>query len=115
MYADDIVLTGNNLEEISHISSLLEQNFHINNLRDLIYLLGLEIAHNYKDIHVFQRKYTLNLLTDTRMLACALPSIVMVYSLCLSTDTKNKLDKAYVSPYRRLIGRLIYLTNIHLT
>jgi len=44
VYVDDIVLTGNNSEEITHITTLLDQHFKIKNLGDLTYFLGFEVA-----------------------------------------------------------------------
>ena len=37
VYVDDIVLTGNNPEEITNITTLLHQNFQIKNLGDLTF------------------------------------------------------------------------------
>jgi len=41
---DDIVLIGNNIEKITHITTLLHQHFKIKNLGDLTFFLGLEVA-----------------------------------------------------------------------
>ena len=72
MYVDDIVLTGNDAEEISRITNLLDQHFKIKNLGDLTIFLGLKVAGNSTGIHLSQRKYTLDLLHDAGMLDCAL-------------------------------------------
>jgi len=72
VYVDDLVLTGNNTKEIAHITKLLHHHFKIKNSSDLMFSLGLEVARNSDDIHLSQRKYTLDLLHETRMLDCAL-------------------------------------------
>jgi len=74
MYVDDLVLTGNNNEEIAHITKLLHHHFKIKNLGDLMFFLGLEVAQNSDGIHLSQRKYILDLLHETGMLDCALVS-----------------------------------------
>ncbi|XP_020211586.1 uncharacterized protein LOC109796312 [Cajanus cajan] len=109
VYVDDIVLAGNNLIEIQRITTLLDQAFRIKDLGDLTYFLGLEVARNNTGIHLSQRKYTLDILSHTGMLACCPSSTPMDYKTGLSADTGTPLTDP--SSYRRLIGRLIYLTN----
>lgn len=111
VYVDDIVLTGNNAEEIKHITTLLHQHFQIKNLGDLTFFLGLEVARNSAGIHLSQRKYTMDLLHETGMLECAPVPTPMVHSSPLSSTQGVPLAAADSSSYRRLIGRLIYLTN----
>ena len=111
MYVDDIVLTGNNAEEIKHITTLLHQHFQIKNLGDLTFFLGLEVARNSAGIHLSQRKYTMDLLHETGMLECAPVPTPMVHSSPLSSTQGVPLAAADSSSYCRLIGRLIYLTN----
>jgi len=107
---DDIVLTRNNLAEINQITTLLPQHLCIKNLGDLTYFLGLEIARNNTGIHLSQQKYTLDLLTETGMLACA-PSLTPMHTLRLTVDKREWLNEEKATSYRRLVGRLIYLTN----
>ena len=76
-----------------------------------MFFLGLEVARNSNGIHLSQRKYTFDLLHETRMLDCAPFSTPMVHSLRLSSEQGLLLNKEDSSSYRRLIGRLIYLTN----
>jgi len=44
MYVDDIILVGNDKEEIERIKQTLNQTFKIKDLRNLKYFLDLEIA-----------------------------------------------------------------------
>ena len=80
VYVDDIVLTGNNFEEITHITTLLHQHFKIKNLGDLTFFLGLEVAQSSTGIHLSQRKYTMDLLHETWMLDYAPVPTPMVHS-----------------------------------
>ncbi|WVZ17541.1 hypothetical protein V8G54_010523 [Vigna mungo] len=99
IYMDDIVLSGNNATEIQHITTSLDNLFHIKNLGDLTYFLGLD-----------QRKYTLDLVTEAGMLNCAPMPTPMAHSSRLTSEG-DLLNDEDASSYRRLIGRLIYLTN----
>jgi len=111
VYVDDIILTGNNTMEIFAITSLLYNLFHIKNLGDLTYFLGIKVARNVIGIHLSQRKYVLDLLKDTGMLGCAPTPTLMLHNVKLSTKKGTPLGDAESTAYRRLIGRLIYLTN----
>jgi len=57
VYVDDIILAGNDKEEIAQIKQTLNQTFKIKNLGDLRYFLGLKVARSKKGIMVNQRKY----------------------------------------------------------
>jgi len=90
---DDIVLTGNNRDEIDHITAMLNQHFKIKNLCDLTYFLGLEVARNKSGIHLSQRKYAIDLLQEMGMLDCAAMPTPMVHSTDLSIDQGIKLNE----------------------
>lgn len=109
VYVDDLVITRTNMNEIDHMKQLLDTKFSIKDLGPLKYFLGLEIARSQKGINLSQRKYALDLLHDTSLLA-AKPCTT-------SMDCKSKLHKnsgaayADITGNRRLIGRLLYLTH----
>ena len=109
VYVDDIVLTGNSLAEIERIKHILHTNFHIKDLGKLKYFLGIEVAHSDKGISLCQRKYCLDLLKDSGMLGCKPSSTPMDSSLRLHNDSSGFLDDPL--SYRRLVGRLVYLTS----
>ncbi|WVY96489.1 hypothetical protein V8G54_028640 [Vigna mungo] len=109
IYVDDILITGNDDGEIQHITDLLHSTFRIKNLGDLTYFLGLEVARNSKGIHLSQRKYTLDLLAETGLLDSSPVPTPMVPKQS-TTNTVRSLDDIDAASYRRLIGKLIYLT-----
>lgn len=108
IYVDDIVLVGNSMDAISHIKLTLDQQFGIKDLGVLKFFLGLEAAHSSRGITLCQRQYCLDLLTDTGSLGCKPASSPLDPSVRLSAaDSAPHSD---VAGYRRLVGRLLYLT-----
>lgn len=69
VYVDDIVLTGNDMSEITFVKSVLDQKFRIKDLGALRFFLGLEIARSSRGIVLNQRKYTLDMLDDSCLIA----------------------------------------------
>ena len=65
---DDIVLTGDDKEEIQHIKRQLAAEFEMKDLGNLRHFLGMKIARNETGISISQRKCTLDLLKETGML-----------------------------------------------
>lgn len=108
VYVDDLILTGNNLDEITAIKSFLNTTFKIKDLGYLKFFLGLEIARSKTGIHLRQRKYALDILADCGLLAAKPASAPMQKGTRLSKDQGTPL----IDPeaYRRLTGKLIYLT-----
>ena len=108
VYVDDIILTGNDQSSIDQITSQLDKNFKIENLGTLTYFLGFEIARNKHGINLSQRKYTLDILTETGMFNCSPVSTPLNFSVKMQA-IGDPLDDP--TTYRRLIGKLVYLTN----
>jgi len=91
----------------------LHKKFRIKDLGQLHFFLGLEIARSDKGIFLNQRKYTLELLEESGFMASKPSSIAFNPTTKLSSTEGVPLDDP--SSYRRLIGRLLYLTNMRLT
>ncbi|GAU30132.1 hypothetical protein TSUD_360250 [Trifolium subterraneum] len=109
VYVDDLVLGGTDIAEIHHLKALLDAKFSIKDLGSLKYFLGFEVARSTTGISLCQRKYTLDLLQDSGLLAAKPTSTPMQPQLQL-----HKSSGALISApttYRRLIGRLLYLTH----
>jgi hypothetical protein len=62
IYVDDIVITGDDVEEIKIPKERLGRAFEVKDLGPLRYFLGIEIAMSSKGIILSQRKYVLDLL-----------------------------------------------------
>ena len=106
VYVDDIVLTGDDKREIDRLKKVLASEFEIKQLGELRYFLGMEVARSRKGISVSQRKYILDLLTETGMLGCR-PSDTPMEAR--SPEDEGRLVD--VDQYQRLVGRLIYLSH----
>ncbi|XP_072950413.1 uncharacterized protein [Typha angustifolia] len=108
VYVDDIIITGSNPQAITSLKEFLNTHFKFKDLGKLKYFLGLEIARSAKGIFLSQRHYTLQLLEDTSFLASKPATLPMDPKLKLSSFEGDLLEDA--SLYRRLVGKLLYLT-----
>ena len=70
VYIDDIVLTRDNDVEISELKKVLATEFEVKDLGLLKYFLGMEVTRSQQGIVVSQRKYTIDLLKNVRILGC---------------------------------------------
>ncbi|KAK2437637.1 putative mitochondrial protein [Trifolium repens] len=109
VYVDDLVLGGTDINEINHLKALLDSKFSIKDLGSLKYFLGFEVARSKTGISLCQRKYTLDLLQDSGLLAAKPASTPMQPQLQLHQSSGTALNDS--TPYRRLVGRLLYLTH----
>jgi hypothetical protein len=70
VYVDDIIIAGDDQEEIKRLKECLSNEFEVKFLGNLKYFLGIEMARTEKEISLCQRKYTLGLLSDMGMMGC---------------------------------------------
>jgi hypothetical protein len=108
VYVDDIILAGDSLTELDHIKSILHNSFQIKNLGQLKYFLGLEVAHSQQGISLCQRKYCLDMLSDSGSINSKHVSTPSDPSIKLRHDSSLPCDD--IPSYRKLVGRLLYLT-----
>ncbi|GKE76927.1 putative RNA-directed DNA polymerase, partial [Tanacetum coccineum] len=66
----DIVVTGNNVDEINKVKEFLCSKFLIKYLGKLKYFLGIKVLESNGNLYLTQRKYCLEVLAEFGMLAC---------------------------------------------
>lgn len=108
VYVDDFVIACNDAKALQEFKDYLQTCFRMKDLGKLKYFLGLEVARNASGFYISQRKYALDIIAEAGLLG-ANPSPVPV-------ELNHQLARAEGPPanaqqYRRLVGRLIYLTN----
>ena len=126
VYVDDIILTGNNPQEMSRIKVALNREFEVKGLGNLKYFLGMEVARSKEGIHISQRKYVLDLLKETGMLGCKPSKTPIRVKKKKKNNVKPLTTKQEIAEkkkqeqdekpvdigrYQRLVGKLIYLSH----
>lgn len=106
---DGILNTGSSTAAIATLKSHLHSHFSIKDLDDLKFFLGLEIARNNTSICLHRRKYTLDIIQEIGLTAAKSSLLPMSPNHHLATDLGPQLPNPDI--YRRLVGRLIYLTS----
>ena len=84
IYVDDMIITGDDEEEIVNLQRYLVSEFEMKNLGGLKYFLGIEVSHSKQGIFLSQRKYVLDLLAETGMLGCKLADTSIAQNVKLS-------------------------------
>nr|XP_009776535.1 PREDICTED: uncharacterized protein LOC104226282 [Nicotiana sylvestris] len=122
IYVDDMLITGDSLKLIEETKSHLQQSFKMKDLGELKYFLGIEFARSKQGILMHQRKYTLELISETDIAAAKLAITPLdVYMKLTTTEYDEHIKKtksttlmneelADINSYQRLIGKLLYLT-----
>ncbi|XP_043687853.1 uncharacterized mitochondrial protein AtMg00810-like [Telopea speciosissima] len=108
LYVDDLVITRSEISLIEEVKAMLHARFHIKDLGTLKYFLGIEVARSANGLTLNQRKYALDILKDCGLLGTRPMDTPMEQNLKLDNELGTLLSDP--SSYRRLVGRLIYLT-----
>ncbi|KAK9929256.1 hypothetical protein M0R45_026360 [Rubus argutus] len=64
VYVDDVIVAGNNLQDILATKAFLAGHFKLKDMGQLRYFLGIEVAWSKRGIVLSQRKYALEILED---------------------------------------------------
>ena len=109
VYVDDMIVTGNNLKKIEKLQNYLSKEFEMKDLGALKYFLGIEVSRSKHGLFLSQRKYVLDLLSETGNSACQPVGtpIEMNHGLSIYPDQ----TPANKERYQKLVGKLIYLTH----
>ena len=105
---DDIIITGTDCGLITKLQWLLHATFHMKDLGQLTYFLGLEIHHRASGIFVNQHKYIQDFITLIGLEDTSSVDTPMEVNVKYKKDERDILDDHTL--YLRLVGSLIYLT-----
>jgi hypothetical protein len=108
VYVDDIVITGSDLAAISTIQTLLHSTFHMKDLGQLTYFLGLEVHHQPHGLFLHQHKYSQELVQLAGLTNTTSVDTPMELNVKYRRDEGELIDDP--TTYRKLVGSLIYLT-----
>nr|GEU89828.1 retrovirus-related Pol polyprotein from transposon TNT 1-94 [Tanacetum cinerariifolium] len=108
VYVDDILLTGSSTQEICDTKAALDKKFTIKDMGLEKYFLGIDICNTTHGTYLYQMKYVLDLLQDAGLTAAKPTFFPLHQNLKLSLDKGNLI--ADTESYRRLVGRLLYLS-----
>lgn len=105
---DDLIIAGNCLNSIQHLKQVLDDTFRIKDLGCLKYFLGVEACRTSEGLNICQRKYALDILKEAGFTECKPVATPIVLGQKLTHADGEPLSD--VGMYRRLVGRLLYLT-----
>lgn len=103
-----VCVAGNDSAAWLSFKKYLNNCFKIKDLSPLKYFLGIEVARSPTGIFLSQRKYTLDILSEAGVSASKPAATPMEQNHRLALVEGPFLDNP--AQYRRLIGRLVYLT-----
>lgn len=110
IYVDDLLVTGISPILIQQVKAHLSLSFYVKYLGPPKYFLGIEVARYAKGIYIHQHKYTLDIPHDLGIEDSKPSMIPMEQNHKLLLPTGNFLHDKETGQYRRLVGRLVYLT-----
>lgn len=105
---DDLIITGDDYTEIKQIKENLSMCFHMKELGELKYFLGLKVDRVLKGFFICQEKYVKELLKKYGMMECEMISTPVEFNDKLSLNDGKDLEESRM--YCRLVDSLIYLT-----
>ena len=107
-YVDDLLLAGNDVAAIDSVKRFLATQFHMKDLGDIRYFLGIEVNGTKQGIFLSQQKYVLDLPKAFSMMHVKSLKLPMDSHVKLLPDLRDLLKDP--TPYQHLVGNLIYLT-----
>ncbi|KAK3040437.1 hypothetical protein RJ639_028686 [Escallonia herrerae] len=108
VYVDDLILAGNNSTACSSFKKYLNDCFKLKDLGPLKYFLGIEAARGPRGLFLSEPKYELDILSESGLSASKPAAFPMEHNHGLALAGGPLLSDP--GPYRRSIGRLVYLT-----
>ncbi|KAD3067191.1 hypothetical protein E3N88_35071 [Mikania micrantha] len=108
VYVDDIILIGNDSQELDRVVQSLNRSFAVQDMGPLSYFLGIEILPQGLDLLLSQKKYILELLERAGLSkAKPVPSPITTTATLALGDSPPCADPV---KYRQGVGALQYVT-----
>ena len=108
VYVDDIIITGTDCGLITNLQQWLHATFHMKDLGQLTYFLGLEVHYRSHGLFANQHKYIQDLITLAGLEDTSSVDTPMEVNVKYRKDEGDLLEEPTL--YRRLVGSLIHLT-----
>ena len=102
------MITGSNLEVIIEAKEFLKTQFHMKDMNDLKYFLGIEVDRTEAGIFLSQKKYIEDILKEYGLLGCKALKLPMDTYVKLTHNAGSIME--HPEAYQRLI-RETYLLN----
>jgi len=108
LYIDDMIITSDNINDISVLKTELVRQFEMKGLNYLWYFLGIEVAYSPRGYLLSQSEYIVDILEWTRLTnKKTIDTPIKVNTRYSSSDGLPLIDP---SLYHNIVGSLIYLT-----
>jgi len=111
VYLNDILLNDNNISFITKIKLYLHAQFHIKDLGQLKFFLDFEVVLSTHGLVLNLRKYCLDILSEFSLIGCKPTNTPSIPFMKLNVEDGVILYD--ITIFRRLIGKLIYLTKTY--
>ncbi|KAL0455649.1 UNVERIFIED_CONTAM: Retrovirus-related Pol polyprotein from transposon RE1 [Sesamum latifolium] len=108
VYVDDVLIICVSQSNITEVKDFLHSAFTIKDLSSTKYFLGLEISRSSSGTSITQHKFIRDIIADTGLQSARAASSPLPPGIKLSAHNSPPLSDA--EPYRRLVGRLLYLS-----
>ncbi|XP_020706045.1 uncharacterized protein LOC110116696 [Dendrobium catenatum] len=108
VYVDDIIITGNNQQEIQKLINNLRTKFTMKDLGLISQFLGIQVVHTTYGLHLNQQQFANTILSRAGMSNCKPVSTPFQ----LKNSNQKSDSNAFSNPslYRQIAGSLQYLT-----
>ncbi|XP_019100894.1 PREDICTED: uncharacterized protein LOC109132888 [Camelina sativa] len=93
VYVDDLLIGGNDEDEVVRFKQYLSHCFHMKDLGPLKYFLGIEVARSSRGIYLSQRKYALDIINECGLLGGRPVCTPMLQNHKLEEDTGGILTR----------------------
>jgi len=108
LYVDDMIINGDDIDDISLLKTELARQFEMKDLDSLRYFLGIEVAYSHRGYLLSQSKYVADILERARLTDNkTINTLIEVNTRYSSSDG---LPLTYPTLYCTIVGSLVYLT-----